>query len=234
MRSDAPMRLDCPACLGVALRKVPVAAGIDIDHCARCGGTWIHRDQAPRLRAQPAAAVRAAITRADEAAFVCHDCHGSMSRDAAYCPWCKRANRLECPECGKEMRRESRQGVTVDVCRGCKGVWLDHHELATLWTVAATGALAASQSSGMLSGVDASAGDFLLDVLWYAPDLAVGAVQLSAHAVSAGVEAAAHAPGLLAATPDVVAGAAEVAGEAAGSVFGFIAEVIAAIFEGLG
>ena len=230
----APLRLACPACLGVALEKVSPAAGVEIDHCARCGGTWILREQAARLRAYPVAAVRATITRADDAGFLCHGCHGPMDRDAAYCPSCSWFNRLECPACGKGMRREAGRTVTVDVCRGCRGVWLDHHELATLWTVAAAGAVAASQRGGRLSAVDANAGDFLLDVLWYAPDLAFGAVQVSAHAVGAGVEAAAHVPGLLASTPEALAGAAEVAGNVAGAVFGFIAEAIGAVFEGLG
>ncbi|HEU0302102.1 MAG TPA: zf-TFIIB domain-containing protein [Longimicrobium sp.] len=230
----APLRLACPACLGVALEKVTVAPGLQIDHCARCGGTWILRDQAARLRAQPVAAVRATITRADDAGFLCHGCHGPMDRDAAYCASCNWFNRLECPACGKGMRREAGRSVTVDVCRPCQGVWLDHHELASVWAVAAAGAVAHAGTTGRLSAVDANAGDFLLDVLWFAPDLAFGAVQVSAHAVGAGVEAAAHVPGLLASTPEALAGAAEVAGSVAGTVFGFIAEAIAAIFEGLG
>jgi Zn-finger nucleic acid-binding protein len=233
----APMRLECPACLGVALEKVSVAPDADIDHCHRCGGTWIHREQTARLRTKPADALRATLTRADDAAFLCHSCHVPMGRDAAFCVWCKWKNALECPECGKEMRRHTERDVMVDVCRGCSGVWLDHHELASIWTVAAAGAVAHSSFAGNLgSGVDAGA--FLLDVLWYAPDLALHTAyygaQAAAHVVSAGVEAATHAPGLIAAAPEMVAGAAEVAGEAAGGVFSFIAEIIMGIFEGFG
>ena len=234
MPDGVSLRMECPACLGVALQKVSVAPGAEIDHCGRCGGTWILRDQAARLRAQPVAAVRATLTRADDGGFLCHGCHAPMDRDAAYCPSCSWFNRLECPSCGKGMRRESGRSVTVDVCRGCEGVWLDHHELASVWAVAAAGAVAHSRAAGTLSGMDANAGTFLLDVLWYAPDLAFGAVQASAHALSSGVEAAAHVPGLLASTPEMLAGAVEVAADVAGTVFGFIAEVIAGIFEGLG
>ncbi|HEX2076566.1 MAG TPA: zf-TFIIB domain-containing protein [Longimicrobium sp.] len=234
MRDVVPLRLACPACLGVALEKVSPARGVEIDHCARCGGTWILREQAARLRAHPVAAVRATITRTDDAGFLCHGCHAPMDRDAAYCFSCSWFNRLECPACGKGMRRESGRTVTVDVCRGCKGVWLDHHELASLWAVAAAGAVAKAGTTGKLSAVDVDAGGFLLDVLWYAPDLAFGAVQASAHAVGAGVEAASHVPGLLASTPEALGAAAEAAANVAGAVFGFIAEAIAAIFEGLG
>lgn len=237
MTDLAPQRLACPACLGVALEKVTAAPGADVGHCRRCGGTWIHREQTARLRARPADALRATLTRADDAAFLCHSCHSLMERDADVCRWCKWKNALECPECGREMRRHAQRDVTVDVCRGCNGVWLDHHELASLWAVAAAGAVAHYGAAGQMNPA-LDAGSFLLDALWYAPDLvahtAYAGVQLGAHAARAGVEAAAHAPELLAATPELVAGAAEVAGEAAGSVFGLIAEIIAGIFEGLG
>ncbi|HEY0017823.1 MAG TPA: zf-TFIIB domain-containing protein [Longimicrobium sp.] len=237
MRSTEPMRLACPACLGVALEKVSAAPGVEIDHCRRCGGTWILREQTARLRAVPASALRATITRSQDAAFVCHACHVPMERDAAFCPWCKWKNALECPECGKAMSRRSERGTAVDVCRGCRAVWLDHHELASIWAVAAAGAVAHYGAAGQMNPA-LDAGSFLLDALWYAPDLvahtAYYGAQAGAHVVGAAAEAAAHAPGLLASTPELVAGAAEVAGEAAGGVFSFIAEIIAGIFGGLG
>lgn len=230
----APMRLACPACLGVALEKVSAAPGVVIDHCRRCGGTWILREQTPRLRAVPSAALRATITRAQDAGFVCHSCHTPMERDEAFCRWCKWKNALDCPSCGRPMHRQTQQNVTVDVCKPCRAVWLDHHELATIWAVAAAGAVAHSSFAGNLPA-DVNAGSFLLDVLWFAPDLAVhgavGVARLGAHAVGAGAEAAAHVPGLIASTPELVAGAAEVAGEAAGGVFSLIAEIIGGIFE---
>ena len=238
MRSREPMRLSCPACLGVALEKVSAAPGVDIDHCRRCGGTWILREQTVQLRTVPAAALRATISRADDAAFACHSCHAPIGRDAAACPWCNWDNALECPECGKAMRRQTQRDVTVDVCRGCNAVWLDHHELASIWAVAAAGAIAGSTVGGKLVAGGADAGGFLLDALWYAPDLVVYSAyygaQAGAHVVGAAAEAVTHAPGLLAATPELVGGAAEVAAEAAGSVFSVIAEVIAGIFEGFG
>ena len=231
-------RLECPACVGVAMESAAVDVDLRVDHCGRCGGSWILRAQAPRLRQVPAAAVRATLTRREDASFLCHDCHAAMDRDAESCPSCRWRNTLECPECGKPMRRETAQGVTVDVCGPCKAVWLDHHELESLWAVAAAGAIAGSTIGGKVVATGADAGGFLLDSLWYAPDLVVHTAyygtQAAAHMIGAGAEAAAHAPGLLAATPELVAGAAEAAGEAAGSVFSIIAEVIAGIFEGFG
>lgn len=39
---------------------------------------------------------------------------------------------LTCPKCGAEMRSYERNGVTVDQCSGCRGVFLDRGELERL------------------------------------------------------------------------------------------------------
>jgi Zn-finger nucleic acid-binding protein len=39
---------------------------------------------------------------------------------------------LTCPKCGAEMRSYERNGVTVDQCTGCRGVFLDRGELERL------------------------------------------------------------------------------------------------------
>lgn len=39
---------------------------------------------------------------------------------------------LICPKCGSEMRSYERNGVTVDQCGGCRGVFLDRGELERL------------------------------------------------------------------------------------------------------
>jgi hypothetical protein len=203
------------------------------------------RGQAPRLRQVPAAALRAILKRREDAGFLCHDCHSPMDRDAESCASCGWKNTLACPDCGKPMHRRTEQGVTVDVCGPCRGVWLDHHELESLWAVAAAGAVAGSKMGGKLAATGGDAGGFLLDALWYAPDLVVyttyHGAQAAGHVIGAGMEAAARAPGLFAATPDLAAGAAEaagglaeLAGEAAGAVFELIAEVIGGIFSGFG
>jgi hypothetical protein len=44
----------------------------------------------------------------------------------------KAAKQLKCPRCGASLEERSVQGVTIDVCSGCKGVWLDHGELEIL------------------------------------------------------------------------------------------------------
>ena len=39
---------------------------------------------------------------------------------------------LICPKCGSEMRSYERNGVLVDQCTGCKGLFLDRGELERL------------------------------------------------------------------------------------------------------
>jgi Zn-finger nucleic acid-binding protein len=234
---DAPRRLVCPACLGVALKRVPVAPSVAVSHCGRCGGTWLPRMQIPRLREVPARALRTMFKRRDDAGFACHGCHGPMERDAATCTACGWRNTLECPDCVKPMRRETRNGVTVDVCRPCKAVWLDHHELSAVWAAAATVAVAARQGG---SSAVADAGEFLLDLLLHAPDLAVHAagglveaggagLELVGNLGSAGLNAISDASGSFSSFAEGLGALAEVAG----SVFGLIAEILGGLFDGL-
>jgi uncharacterized protein len=42
------------------------------------------------------------------------------------------AQTLVCPKCGSEMRSYERNGVVVDQCTGCKGIFLDRGELERL------------------------------------------------------------------------------------------------------
>ena len=39
---------------------------------------------------------------------------------------------LHCPKCGQTLLQEHYGTVEVDVCPGCKGLWLDAHELAAI------------------------------------------------------------------------------------------------------
>jgi len=37
-----------------------------------------------------------------------------------------------CPVCGEKLRAIERTGIEIDLCPGCKGVWLDRGELEKL------------------------------------------------------------------------------------------------------
>jgi Zn-finger nucleic acid-binding protein len=43
--------------------------------------------------------------------------------------WIRRRRVMVCPKCGQDLRERERSGILVDVCPGCKGIWLDRGEL---------------------------------------------------------------------------------------------------------
>ena len=46
---------------------------------------------------------------------------------------------MECPVCGEKLREIEKYGVLVDICPGCKGVWLDRGELEKIVEMAEVG-----------------------------------------------------------------------------------------------
>ena len=49
---------------------------------------------------------------------------GSQSLEAR-----KAAHWMKCPKCGGDLAEQDYEGVRIDVCTDCKGVWLDAGEL---------------------------------------------------------------------------------------------------------
>jgi Zn-finger nucleic acid-binding protein len=37
--------------------------------------------------------------------------------------------KINCPRCAKPMIKKTRQGLTIDKCTGCGGIWLDKGEI---------------------------------------------------------------------------------------------------------
>ena len=225
-------RLPCPVCLGVILERTGVgeSSALQVDHCRRCGGVWLEYDEVQQLRREPPRALWSAVAkRQSRFRMPCHSCHAPFGRDADRCPSCGWKNVLDCPLCAAPMRRESRDGVHLDVCRTCKGAWFDQHELAASWSLHAATALARRPATTRLAGGGMDAGDVLLDVLWYSPDLAFYGAQAAGHAITGAARAATRLPDAAAAAPEASVGLVQAAGEAAGSVF----EVVVGILEGL-
>ena len=44
----------------------------------------------------------------------------------------KEAHWMKCPKCGSDLDEINYQGVMIDRCNGCKGIWLDSGELELL------------------------------------------------------------------------------------------------------
>ena len=45
---------------------------------------------------------------------------------------------MKCPVCDETLREVQKHGVNVDICPGCKGIWLDRGELEKIIDMVAT------------------------------------------------------------------------------------------------
>lgn len=167
----------------------------------------------------------------------CHDCHAPLERAEAKCPACGWTNTLDCPLCERPMPTEAQEGLRLDLCRTCKGVWFAHHEVETIWSAAFDEALRRRKlslpRSGSLDAARQGAGDVLFDTLFYAPDLVYYGAHAAGHAVSASAQAALRLPAAIGAAPEPASAVFQAAGEAAGGVFEVILSVTGGIFDGL-
>jgi Zn-finger nucleic acid-binding protein len=163
----------------------------------------------------------------------CHDCHAPLSRTDAACASCGWKNVLDCPDCARPMSVESHAGLRLDVCKSCKGIWFDHHELETIWGGSFDRALQRrnlSRRDALGSAADAS-GDVLFNALFFAPDLVYLGGYAAANVAAASVEAMRGLPGAIGSAPEVAASTFEAVGEAAGNVFEVILSIIAGFFD---
>lgn len=234
MRSATPpasfeARLPCPVCLGVQMDKVRFGkhpSYLTLDHCTRCGGVWFEKGEARRLSLFPPSALAQHIPPlASIPKPPCHGCHAPLDRDVESCDACGTLNVLPCPACSRSMDRRRHGDLFLDACASCKGVWFDHAELRSVWTLALDRSRGVTRHRGR--DAFATGGDVLLESLFWAPDLTLHAGAAVVQGVgsalgSVSLEGAAHLAG----------GAAEVAGSAAEHLFGFVLEIIAGIFDG--
>lgn len=229
--------LSCPVCLGTTMARVSVGPRkeLQVDHCRRCGGLWLEHGEVQRLRALKQSELWTAVPRrAGLYRMRCHDCHGLMDRAEAACPACGWSNALDCPACDRPMLAESHAGLRLDICRECKGVWFDHHELQEIWEKSFDTSVKNRANDGKAVAVAGDvAGEVLLNSLFFAPDLVFYGARAAGQAAVASAEMISHLPGAIAAAPEVAAAAVEAAGEAASSVFEVIVNIIAGIFDGL-
>jgi Zn-finger nucleic acid-binding protein len=196
-----------------------------LDHCRRCGGVWFQLGEVQQVRRETADLLwnripkRESIVRA-----ACHSCHTLYDRTQDRCPACGSVATFRCPECDRRMERVQRGEHAFDVCRKCKGVWFDHHEIAAIWTIGLATSLANRPVATAGVPENEHGSSLLLDAFLFAPDLAFVPVHIAGTVASAAIEAAGHAP-------ETIGVAVEVVGDAAGSVFGAIVEIIAGIFS---
>ena len=235
-RTPFEARLPCPVCLGVQMEKVSLGAAesrLVLDHCARCGGVWFEKGEALALtRHSPADLWKHIPPRASIPRPPCHGCGAPLDRDAEQCGVCARNNDIACPACDHTMQRRAHAGLVLDVCSRCKGVWFDHAELKSIWSLSVE-ELAQTRASRVTNAAAQAAsvgGDVLLESLFWAPGLTL-------NAGAAAVEGVGHVVGALGSVSldgaaGAAMGAAEMVGGAAEGVFDMIMEIIGSLFDG--
>src|SRR5690606_4098522 len=197
--TELTTRLPCPVCLGVKMDKVTVGSGnrLELDHCRRCGGVWFEPGEVQHLRAIPQKELWRQLSASSELSpALCQTCHAPLERRHERCPACGAPNVLDCPDCDRPMHVETFGGMRLDVCRRCKGVWFDHHEIEAIWGAALDQSLQKRKLSRGRAVGDAAedAGDVLLTSLFFAPDLMFYGAYAAGHAVSAVAEGISRMP----------------------------------------
>lgn len=231
---ELSVRLPCPVCLGTTMEKVKMGGGkLEVDHCRRCGGVWLDHGEVQQLRGVSQTEVWQQIeSRSSLSPARCHVCHTPVDRRLDECPACGASSLLDCPACDRPMRVESYSGLRLDVCRSCRGVWFDHHELEAIWGASFDLALRRRNlpARGAAGAADVG-GDLLFHSLFFAPDLLFYGAYAAGNVASASVDALSRLPEGLAATPEIASSAFEAVGDAAGSVFEVVLEIITGIFD---
>lgn len=134
----------CPFCAGhPPLRPFPrefLGAAAPLSYCPACYGFWA-----------PEAAIASGVTgdagehpalRAKPAPARCRSCFGVLMPDGR-CSKCKQPAPLyRCPQCSQTMERRSDDGITLDHCSTCRGVWFDMGELTAALKIVDTPSLA--------------------------------------------------------------------------------------------
>lgn len=125
------MSMACPRCRDLLTEATIV--GVVADTCATCHGTWLDRGELQELLTRADGFQRARNngvhnTAAGAGFTTQRDRRPSRTGEAGFLP---------CPRCGNRLRETYGDGVRVDTCRWCRGVWLDGGELqrikASLW-----------------------------------------------------------------------------------------------------
>jgi hypothetical protein len=86
------------------------------------------------------------------------------------------------------MSRVLRNGLVLDVCGRCHGVWFDHKELNAVWSLSLEAAVARRSTRG--GEALAVGGDVLMNAMFWTPGLVVDGAVGVAHLGGAALEAA--------------------------------------------
>ncbi len=119
--------MDCPKCLGILERKILL--GVEVDVCPMCEGIWFDKGELFEI-------IKADLRSGDVDGLFREDIDGKevqgsydvLNEKLAFCPRCEeRGEKVE-------MKRslDKKNGIWLDSCPVCGGIWLDGGELAKI------------------------------------------------------------------------------------------------------
>ena len=104
--------MNCPKCKTINLKKAkPKNSEITIDYCSKCKGIWFDEKELKRIASE-------------------------AIKDLSVPSNSTKSQRL-CPKCNKYLYEFNypQTLVTIDMCKNCKGLWLDAGELKEIQTI---------------------------------------------------------------------------------------------------
>lgn len=122
------MSRSCPTCPDKTLRVIHMR-GVHIDLCDRCRGQWLDHGELEQLA--PGWKTESLLASLHGAPGRCYKAGHAIPLEQEHCTECA-SPRARCPECATPLSLVKTAACSVDVCGGCRGLWLDSNELAAL------------------------------------------------------------------------------------------------------
>jgi Zn-finger nucleic acid-binding protein len=117
------MGILCPRC-DLSLNEL-TKTGVTVDLCVNCRGMWLDRGELEKLLVRPGVPER----KKGRTVQCTETSSGVPTRTVWPATRTHGEGTLRCPRCAKPLREARRDGVRLDTCAGCHGVWLDCGEL---------------------------------------------------------------------------------------------------------
>ena len=229
---------------------------VTIDFCPGCRGSWFDLNELHNVyeqRQSASALLMPAFPHLQRDPVLCAKCGTQNTRVHNVCARCKTPLDFLCPSCQRPLTSTHREGLMVDCCHSCKGVWLDGGELSSLFEQYSKSV----QKRTTLNDTPSATAGMALDMFIWAPDLYIAATaqvlthlpelaskgidlagdipEIAGKAAEGMVHVAASASDLAA---DTISGAIQVAGsvgagaaEAASSFLEMILDLVSGIFD---
>lgn len=122
--------LPCPACQGQPLDLLTDSStGLEVDSCPNCLGVWFDAAELSEFYQSPELMKRLTPVGG-----------GSLHHTYEISSKARR-----CPRCRHGMDRPLVAGISVDVCRECRGIWFDNGELKKITEIHQTRGLKGDQ-----------------------------------------------------------------------------------------